>query len=182
MKGRNTRRMLCFYFANSKLILMEEWLYCAIYIGRRSIKSCSSTTSSWREEHQVVSLRIFETLSLWRWLRLLRSVCNNSSLCLPRVYFTLPRPFDSSKRQEDPPCSRDVPPLLQSSAPRLSWESVARQLWEPTDRVQMAVCGEMSHLCVLCRFSSFLFMVPAPSSLHVEHGIALRGFLYWRVM
>lgn len=67
----------------------------------------------------------------------------------PRVYSTLPPPFDSFKRQEDSPRSRDDPPLLQSSAPRPSRESVARQLREPTDRVQMAVCGEMSHLCWL---------------------------------
>lgn len=104
----------------------------------------------------IVSLRILKSFFLWRSLRLLRSVCNNSSLCLAPCLFYLAATvwfFQKAGRLSA------FPPLLQSSAPRLSWESVARQLREPTGRVQMAVCGEMSHLCCLRRFPRFLWMV-----------------------
>lgn len=37
---------------------------------------------------------------------------------------------------------RDVPPVRQWSALSLSRDCVARQLWELSDRVQMAVCTE----------------------------------------
>ena len=41
--------------------------------------------------------------------------------------------------EEDFQGFRDVPPLLQSSTLSLSRECVARQLWEPSDRVQTVV-------------------------------------------